>query len=135
MKWYVGFMDDNEDNVYERYENDVEAIHGLRNALEVWECADDECLTPIRLVEDKFSGVSNLISTLCGFLPDTNDHRIWSDGEEVLCETEQLAENIADFFDALYGAQTVNTGYYDPEEDKRNNEVDRHTGFYYVTMN
>ena len=48
---------------------------------------------------------------------------------------EQLAENIADLFDALYACQTVNTGYYDPEEDARNNEVDSHTGFYYVTVN
>ena len=134
MRWYVGFMDGIEDNVYERYENDVEAIHGLRNALEVWECADDETLTPVRYV-DRFDTVTSLLSSLFGFLPDTNDHRIWTDGEEVLCETEQLAENIADFFDALYGTQTVNTGYYDPEEDERNNEVDRHTGFYYVTIN
>ena len=31
------------------------------------------------------------------------------------------------------GFGEVNTGYYDPEEDKRNNEVDKFTGWYYVT--
>lgn len=29
---------------------------------------------------------------------------------------------------------TVNTGYYDPIEDERNNEVDCNTGYYYVTI-
>lgn len=30
------------------------------------------------------------------------------------------------------GFGEVNTGYYDPEEDKRNNEIDKFTGWYYV---
>lgn len=133
-KWYVGFMAGSEDNVYERYESDAEALRGLRDALEVWECADDETLTPVRYV-DRFDVITSLLSSLCGLLPNTNDFRIWSDGEEILCENEQLAENIADLIDAMYGEQTVNTGYYDPAEDKRNNEVDSHTGFFYVTVN
>ena len=28
----------------------------------------------------------------------------------------------------------INTGYYDPEEDERNNEVDRYTGWWYVNI-
>lgn len=79
--------------------------------------------------------VNSVLDNVCALLPHTNDYRIWSDGSEILCETEQLAENIADLFDALYACQTVNTGYYDPEEDARNNEVDSRTGFYYVTVN
>lgn len=79
--------------------------------------------------------VNEVLERVCKLLPNTPDYRIWSDGEEILCETEQLAENIADFFDALYAYPTVNTGYYDPAEDERNNEVDSHTGFYYVTVN
>jgi hypothetical protein len=134
MKWYVGIMDGNEDNVYEWHKNDIEALNGLRDALEVWECANDECLTPVRLV-DKFDTVTSVLSSVCSLLPHTNDYRIWSDGEEILCETEQLAESIADLLDAMYGDQTVNTGYYDPEEDERNNEVTNSTGFYYVTVN
>lgn len=68
-------------------------------------------------------------------LPSTPDSRFWFDGEEVLCETEQQAENLADFFDTLYGGATVNTGYYDPDEDERNGETNDHTGWYYVTIN
>ena len=79
--------------------------------------------------------VNGVLDQICKLLPHTPDYRIWSDGAEILCETEQLAEDIADFFDALYAYPTVNTGYYDPEEDERNNEVDSHTGFYYVTVN
>lgn len=41
-------------------------------------------------------------------------------------------------FMTLYHGQredvTINTGYYDPEEDERNHEVDRHTGWWYINM-
>ena len=30
------------------------------------------------------------------------------------------------------GFNEVNTGYYDPTQDERNNEVDKFTGWYYV---
>ena len=83
----------------------------------------------------RFEMVSDTMERICALLPQTNDYRIWSDGEEILCETEQSAEHIADLLDAMYGDQTVNTGYYDPDEDRRNNEVDKRTGFYYVTVN
>ncbi len=86
----------------------------------------DEKYRPERAKETLFS--------VLALLPHTNDHRIWSDGEEILCETEQLAEHIADLIDAMYGGQVVNTGYYDPEEDERNNEVAENTGFWYVTI-
>lgn len=58
--------------------------------------------------------------------------RIWSDGSEILCQTESMAEAIADLFDAMYGVPIAHTGYYDPDEDERNNEVTESTGFYYV---
>lgn len=79
--------------------------------------------------------IGALLSKLIGQLPH-EDARIWScNGDEILCETEQTAETIADFFDAIYGFPTVNTGYYDPEEDARNGETDASTGYYYVTIN
>lgn len=53
--------------------------------------------------------------------------------DEVLCESEELADAVADLFDAVYGEPTVNTGYYDPEEDERNGETCRDTGWWYVT--
>ena len=82
----------------------------------------------------RFEMVSDTMERICALLPRC-EHFIWSDGAEILCETEQTAETIADLLDAMYGEQTVNTGYYDPAEDERNNEVDFRTGFYYVTVN
>ncbi len=57
---------------------------------------------------------------------------IWTNGEAILCSTEDAANALADLIDALNIGDAV-TGYYDPEEDQRNNEVDSCTGFYYVT--
>lgn len=56
---------------------------------------------------------------------------IWAVEDEILCDDEDAAEIIADFLENL-GFDEVNTGYYDPEEDKRSNEVDKFTGWYYV---
>lgn len=71
-------------------------------------------------------------------LPDYPDGIIWSDGEEILVKTESAADTIVDLIEALYRAQgeeiLVNTGSYDPEEDKRNNEEDRYTGWWYVNI-
>ena len=57
----------------------------------------------------------------------------WATDDEILCETEESANIIADFLENM-GYDCVTTGYYDPEEDKRHGEVDRFTGFYYVTV-
>lgn len=71
-------------------------------------------------------------------LPDYPDGIIWSDGEEILVKTKSAANTIADLIEALYRAQgeeiLVNIGFYDPEEDKRNNEEDRYTGWWYVNI-
>lgn len=58
-------------------------------------------------------------------------NKIRHEGTEILCDTESRAEAIADFLEAL-GFSYVRTGYYDPEEDERNGEVDSYTGWYYV---
>ena len=71
-------------------------------------------------------------------LRDYSEGDIWSSGDEILCRTESAADTLADMFESLYRAQgeeiLVNTGYYDPEEDKRNNEEDRYTGWWYVNI-
>ena len=56
------------------------------------------------------------------------------DRTEILSANESEVEAIANLFDQLYGEGTCNTGYYDPEEDERNGEVDAYTGLYYVTI-
>jgi hypothetical protein len=62
-----------------------------------------------------------------------NRHGYWTDGEEILCKTEEQAEVLADFFEDI-GFDYVHTGYYDPTEDERNNEVNDHTGYWYVSV-
>ncbi len=57
---------------------------------------------------------------------------IWTNGDAILCSTEDAANALADLIDALKIGDAV-TGFYDPVEDERNNEVDSFTGFYYVT--
>lgn len=68
----------------------------------------------------------------------TAEHNIWSDGDEILCKTKELAESVADMLEMLYVSQgeamSVVTGFYDPAEDKRNNEEDEHTGWWCVTI-
>lgn len=60
--------------------------------------------------------------------------KFWTNGEEILCETEDTAETIADFLECLIGVDDICTGFFDPEEDK-NNEINECTGFYYVNTN
>lgn len=64
---------------------------------------------------------------------DRNKHGYWTDGEEILCKTEEQAEVLADFLEDV-GFDYVQTGYYDPKEDERNNEVNDHTGYWYVSI-
>ena len=71
-------------------------------------------------------------------LRDYPDGEVWSAGDELLCRTEEAANAMADMFEQLYAAQgedvKAHTGYYDPEEDKRNGEEDRYTGWWYVNI-
>lgn len=71
-------------------------------------------------------------------LRDYSEGEIWSTADEILVKTESAANAIADMMESLYRIQgdevLVNTGYYDPDEDKRNNEVDRYTGWWYINI-
>lgn len=71
-------------------------------------------------------------------LRDYSDGEVWSSGDEILCKTESAAEAISDMIWQLYRAQgesvTLTTGYYDPEEDQRNGQEDRFTGWWYVDI-
>ena len=57
-------------------------------------------------------------------------NHFWTDGSEFLCDTEERAEALADFLEAL--GMGPHTGYHDPVSDRRNDEVNNHTGWYYV---
>ena len=94
---------------------------------------------------DRISKVDELLMEIVSMLPNIYDRNITdeykathfltnADRTEILTTEESEAEALANFFDQLYGEGTVNTGYYNPEEDKRNDEVDAYTGLYYVTI-
>lgn len=66
------------------------------------------------------------------------EEEIWSDGSMILCKDGKSAETIANILELMYKKEEIEvvivTGYYDPIEDKRNDEVDMYTGWYYVSM-
>ena len=62
---------------------------------------------------------------------DYTRNHIHHGGYEILCDTEARANGVADFLEAL-GFSYVRTGYYDPDEDERNGEIDEYTGWWYV---
>lgn len=53
-------------------------------------------------------------------------------GDTIMAEDEKSANLLADFLEK-FGYDPC-TGYYDPEEDKRSNEVDQCTGLWYVDV-
>ena len=63
-----------------------------------------------------------------------NSIDVWyyGDNDEILCRTEELAEMIADILESISGERMAHTGYYDPEEDEKDDCVDGRTGWYYV---
>ena len=65
---------------------------------------------------------------------------VWCDDDgQILVVSEEAANAVADLIEAFYRSQgeeiSVNTGYYDPEDDKRNGETDKYTGWWYVDVN
>ena len=76
------------------------------------------------------------LSEISNRLRDYSDGDVWSAGDEILCKTESAADALADLLWQLYRSQdedvVITTGFYDPEEDKRNGEQDRFTGWWYV---
>ena len=76
------------------------------------------------------------LSEISNRLRDYSDGDVWSAGDEILCKTESAADALADLLWQLYQSQdedvVITTGFYDPEEDKRNGEQDRFTGWWYV---
>ena len=71
-------------------------------------------------------------------LGDYSKGYVWTDGDKIMCKTESAANAIADMLEGIYRTQgeeiIFSTGYYDPEEDKKNNEEDKYTGWWYVDI-
>lgn len=81
----------------------------------------------------------DLFYKICEALPKYPKGNIWATKEEILCRTESAAETVADLIEQMSKANgkevLMSTGFYDPEEDKRNNEEDERTGWYYIDAN
>ena len=121
----------------EKLTNDI--CEGRENAPE--ECCDSGVVEIWDSEDGKISTESHTdyMELFCEALPDYSEGNIWCDGgTEILCKTESAAQAVADLLELLYrkdGEEVlINTGYYDPEEDKRNGEEDRYTGWYYVNV-
>ena len=81
----------------------------------------------------------NVWDRFCKHLPTEEDYAhnsidIWyyEDADEILCRTEEQADAIAGILDDISGEHMAHTGYYDPEEDEKDDCVDGRTGWYYV---
>lgn len=89
---------------------------------------------------DRITEVDNLIKRMFELLPCIYDENISDeykyshftinpDGDVLLSGDQNEIDTLANFFDALYGEGTVETGYYDPEEDEI---IDAYTGLYFL---
>lgn len=121
----------------EKLTNDI--CEGRENAPE--ECCDSGIVEIWDSEDGKISTEphTDYMSLFCEALPDYPKGNIWCDeGTEILCKTKSAAETVANLLEMLYrkdGKEVLtNTGYYDPEEDKRNDQVDIYTGWYYVNI-
>lgn len=60
-------------------------------------------------------------------------NRIWTYGDEILCDTLPMAEAFYDLLEAI-GYEDVTIGFYDPYEDKKCGQADIVTGWHYVRI-
>ena len=87
-------------------------------------------------MEEQFDPCFHL-QTIINLLPKRPEEAngAWSPfGDEILCEDEETANKIADVLEMLVPGVVINTGYYSPVEDERNNEVDECTGWWSVCI-
>lgn len=64
---------------------------------------------------------------------DWAEIKVATNGDELLFKYESDCEYVADLLDwYLFDGDECYTGYYDPEEDERDNYVDANTGWYYI---
>lgn len=63
----------------------------------------------------------------------TEGKKFFATGYEILSKDEAAISTLADFFEAMEFSDVM-TGYYDPAEDERSEEVDELTGCYYVSI-
>ena len=67
---------------------------------------------------------------------ETEKYEIWScsSAGEILCSTKETAEKIASAYNNYIGRDFAETGYYDPEMDKKSGTTDGRTGWYFIRL-
>lgn len=75
-----------------------------------------------------------LFDMMCQKLSNEPGKEYFSNGDSIFSARQEYVDAIADLIDDLCGAAVTATGYYDPEEDKRNGIEDEYTGKYYVCI-
>ena len=81
-----------------------------------------------------WEAIENIINQLPNvWKDDTSNCDIATNGVEILFKNHLDCEYFADAVDEhVFGSSECHTGYYDPEDDERNDEVDANTGWYYM---
>lgn len=65
---------------------------------------------------------------------DKFEPKFWTDGEKILSKDQSALNGIADLIDDVATYGICCTGYYDPEEDKRSDCIDKYTGYYWLEL-
>lgn len=139
----VDICSGNREGVGEKCESSLASITiETGNAVDITAAIDDAYARGYRTAEERIkkeAEETSIFDKLVEYLRDYPDGDIWTIGNEILCSTEGAANAIADMIQTSYresGKEVcVNTGYYDPEEDKKNGEENWCTGWWYVNIN
>lgn len=82
----------------------------------------------------------NYMELFCKALPTEPVGNIWTNGDEIFCRTSDSANTIAELLEYLAESEKldyaycISTGYYDPEDDKRDGYKNKYSGWYYVSI-
>lgn len=78
----------------------------------------------------------DLFEKMCEILSGCPKGNEWSNGDEILCKTQNAADTVADLLEKVSECNgeeiLLMTGYYDPKGDARSNESDELSGWYYI---
>lgn len=80
---------------------------------------------------EEFNQIAELVMWNGEYL---EEYGLWSSCGDILSKEEACIKALADYFDTYY-TNDLCTGYYDPEEDRRDGNVDEFIGNYYLRLN
>ena len=77
---------------------------------------------------------NKLFNDLLGVIEHNQTSDLWCDDYSILTPKEDIHKAILLVFDSLGFHNDLVTGYYDPKEDERDENVDEFTGNYYIEL-